>query len=55
MVIPSHGAASENEDTYWDLPYLSFFCSFSLRKVGRLEVRVLVRLSEWRLEAVVVV
>lgn len=27
-----------NKRTYWDLPYLSSFCSFSLQKEGRLQV-----------------
>jgi hypothetical protein len=52
MVSPGHGPLQRNKDTYRDLPYLSFFCSFSPRKV---EACVLVRLSEGRLEAAVVV
>jgi len=53
MVIP--GQLQKTNQTYWDLLYLSFFCSFSPEKVGHLDVCVLLRLSERWLEAAVVV
>src|SRR5712672_2082712 len=43
-----------NDQTYWDLLFLSFFSFFSPQKVDHREVCVLLRLLEWWLEAVAV-